>query len=869
MAYCICRIAKLKSGGAIAASEHHTRRTRDTPNADLSKENERFIGDLRVVPLEQEVFARIGQQKIRSDAVLCIEMMLSASPEYFRPDDHGRAGKWNSAQLEEWKQANYKWLSENYGDKIVRAELHLDESTPHIHAYFVPLDQNNKLNSKSYFGDRVKLRLFQDNYAEAMATLGLERGIKGSRATHTQVKDYYAAVTKEPDETLTSQEIQHQLADRQMVLKKNTDLERTSRSLALRIELLQHQIQSQQTELEQYKHDSSRWQDKYDALKSQLLEIPLSQDAHEIRSRLIDLVISIDSELRVRRIDLKAWNSMRFIQIDKNKDIEHGPFSRDIEGTIATISGANDKPQNPFIGIEIENDEDSNTDNNRRESSNSQPRGDIETILGSFIPIDQSDLVAVGRKQIADPTADQRYFGWGRSVDGQASRGWKSSIGSTRKAGNNDRSDRRNGIEESGSPEKTDLVASSTTAVAARLLELAYRKRFSQRLKEPFERLSEHLQELQQVKTLNATLQAEVQEQTTLFLNQRKQEVSGNTLGEGARFRTHTSNGIYLPIVPNAIAEGIYQRMGITPTIDEIQAGFWSVVHLYNLPIVIAEVANTWAFLSQGYATIGVTNGYDLYISRDMDGKLLPDRQLNPEIVVFATPERQITFALVSVQNRYIVCGIELFEAAGCDCKVATWTQIDRYTIETASPTEEVKRSHYRTQYEAIARKVLIAYPQASQEFIDTEVYFQAIVQGDSNDGVRFISEGDNARTLSPERIQAYIEGIRNNANDIRAPYLSPDPIIMAGVDLLMANHGKPQSHGGLIVDGEIWKFKHQDQNLTVREKETGAIVYLVRNGQVLNASGATKLRARFEQIRDEARQIVSSDTVTYSRRSC
>jgi hypothetical protein len=45
MAYCICRIAKLKSGGAITASEQHTLRTRETPNADLSQENERFIGN--------------------------------------------------------------------------------------------------------------------------------------------------------------------------------------------------------------------------------------------------------------------------------------------------------------------------------------------------------------------------------------------------------------------------------------------------------------------------------------------------------------------------------------------------------------------------------------------------------------------------------------------------------------------------------------------------------------------------------------------------------------------------------------------------------------------------------------------------------
>jgi hypothetical protein len=287
MPYCICRIAKLKSGGAISGSEQHTLRARETPNADLTRENERFMGNHPLhspISLEQEVFERIGEQptKIRRDAVLCVEMMLTASPEYFRPDDQGRAGKWNSEQLEQWKQANYRWLHETYGDKIVRAELHLDESTPHIHAYLVPLDQNSKLNCKSYFGGRQKLREFQDSYAAAMATIGLERGIKGSRATHSQVKEYYAAVTKTADELLTPDEIQHQLADRQIVLKENLELERTAKALVQKNEQFEQQLKAQHTQLKIHEQESVNWKEKYEALTTKLREIPLTQVALEL-----------------------------------------------------------------------------------------------------------------------------------------------------------------------------------------------------------------------------------------------------------------------------------------------------------------------------------------------------------------------------------------------------------------------------------------------------------------------------------------------------------------------------------------------------------------------------------------------------------
>jgi hypothetical protein len=155
----IARIAKLK-GGSIAASEQHTKRQRETPNANPEVENIRFIGqpDIPGSPdLETLVRQRIGDQTIRKNAVLCVEMVLTASPEYFRPDDPGLAGYYHQQRLEDFQQAVHQWLLNKYGDRIVRAELHLDEATPHIHAYLVPLDEKGKLNCRGLFGGREKL----------------------------------------------------------------------------------------------------------------------------------------------------------------------------------------------------------------------------------------------------------------------------------------------------------------------------------------------------------------------------------------------------------------------------------------------------------------------------------------------------------------------------------------------------------------------------------------------------------------------------------------------------------------------------------------------------------------------------------------
>lgn len=202
----ILRVMKLKTFGNVGGSEAHTARLQETPNADPQQMNLRLIGKSDL-PLEEIVKLKIQsstKHKPRKDAVLCSEMFLSTSPEYFRPHDPSRAGEWDLQRMKKFASTSKIWLMENYGDKCVRAELHLDEATPHIHAYIVPIDEKEQLLShyKMFGGSpkecRIKLSKLQDSYAAALAPLGIERGVKGSKATYTKVKEYYQAVNSEP-----------------------------------------------------------------------------------------------------------------------------------------------------------------------------------------------------------------------------------------------------------------------------------------------------------------------------------------------------------------------------------------------------------------------------------------------------------------------------------------------------------------------------------------------------------------------------------------------------------------------------------------------------------------------------------------------
>ena len=62
------------------------------PTAEV--ENIRLIGEGDRQRLSDTVRQRIGEQTIRQNAVLCVEMLLTASPEYFRPDEPDKAGNY-------------------------------------------------------------------------------------------------------------------------------------------------------------------------------------------------------------------------------------------------------------------------------------------------------------------------------------------------------------------------------------------------------------------------------------------------------------------------------------------------------------------------------------------------------------------------------------------------------------------------------------------------------------------------------------------------------------------------------------------------------------------------------------------------------
>jgi len=138
-----------------------------------------------------------GAERRNRETVLCREIVLSASPSYFRPGRESMGGVFEPDKVKAWTVASLAWAKRQWPDQLASMVLHLDEQTPHLHLLVVPRVRSPsgtwRLNSKGLF-DRERLRELQTAYGDALAPLGIRRGEPGSQAVHSEVRQFYGAV---------------------------------------------------------------------------------------------------------------------------------------------------------------------------------------------------------------------------------------------------------------------------------------------------------------------------------------------------------------------------------------------------------------------------------------------------------------------------------------------------------------------------------------------------------------------------------------------------------------------------------------------------------------------------------------------------
>ena len=169
------RMAKIKDSGSVVRSIQHNTRERMPPNAapDRSAQNFNFGGNTL------EAMNRFHERlpdKVRSNAVMAVELVMTASPDF-------------KGGFPAYLKACDEWAMDLFGaENLIHIAHHFDESTPHTHLVFTPL-KDGKLNANYFIGgsrDRMA-ELQEDFYQKVGKPFSLERGQSKSedRARHS------------------------------------------------------------------------------------------------------------------------------------------------------------------------------------------------------------------------------------------------------------------------------------------------------------------------------------------------------------------------------------------------------------------------------------------------------------------------------------------------------------------------------------------------------------------------------------------------------------------------------------------------------------------------------------------------------------
>lgn len=279
----IMRTQKLKTFSQITGAGKHIQRLQNTPNADPERlhlnRQLKGSGDLTADVrnyLNQHIEARHsnGKPKIRTNAVLCVEQVLTASHEYFQDDP-------NNERLRKWVDAQMQYIKKKWGDNAVSVVLHNDERSPHLHVHIVPI-VNGRLNARELMGGKNDvMSVMQDEYADAMKPLGLTRGIKNSKAYHTTLKQFYGML--EHDEKIKMPEFKNSVKNiLKTLINPKESFEEQAAALLKRVVHNEKQLAYLKRQINNDRHKSKIVDKKLEHADKQL------EKAHSIVNRVKD-----------------------------------------------------------------------------------------------------------------------------------------------------------------------------------------------------------------------------------------------------------------------------------------------------------------------------------------------------------------------------------------------------------------------------------------------------------------------------------------------------------------------------------------------------------------------------------------------------
>lgn len=152
-----------------------------------------------ITKVTKQIESETGK-KTRKDAVVLLDGLFTASPEFFE----GKTTQEIKKYFEDCLDFYVKEYCQGDETRVLNAVIHLDEATPHMQVASIPVytsESGNRLNAKIIMGNKTDYRKRQDRFFDAVSCkYGLERGEPASAVNdkvHTTKREWQAATQEE------------------------------------------------------------------------------------------------------------------------------------------------------------------------------------------------------------------------------------------------------------------------------------------------------------------------------------------------------------------------------------------------------------------------------------------------------------------------------------------------------------------------------------------------------------------------------------------------------------------------------------------------------------------------------------------------
>jgi len=374
MSYAIFRTQKIKSTVLDKCQRHNQRENKNYSNKDIDLNRTKLNYDLHnkhdivyIDEINKKIKERYtGKKAIRKDAVLNVECLITSDAEFFKTI--------GSDETKRYFKEAYEFVKTEFGkENIIYANVHMDETTPHMHLGFIPITSDGRLSAKEWLDGKIKLTELQDRFFSYVTSKGfdLDRGVSSKETGAKNIKiqslkkksikelneinrylddkrDEYETVTKilYKNSLDISQINSIQCEDASTLFKKDTDhikikkddFEKLRKSAIKAYEqhnlyaTVSNKIENLEKLNDIYKKESETYYKKYNALTHEhskemhYIKLKHEKELKEKNKLIRDLKDFIDqnnlgNEFNLYTRNLKIKKEVRMKNIDKNLEI--------------------------------------------------------------------------------------------------------------------------------------------------------------------------------------------------------------------------------------------------------------------------------------------------------------------------------------------------------------------------------------------------------------------------------------------------------------------------------------------------------------------------------------------------------------------